>query len=894
MFMALAGVKAGEDSDTGPPPTTVTPTFGSAGATTASITLAGTHNVAYPGGVQLGQLMLCIAVGRNASSDALLAMHANMVANGWQHLTGSPFAPTSPRCLLIAWKYATASDVTASAAAGNVVGGIVGSGGAANNGFLAHCQRWISVDPVTPFESITSVIKTIQTSHIGPTITPTGTNRRGVAIFGGQATSATMSPYGSTPPAATGGTWSAVSHITGTQSCLNTQSTDLSAGGAISGGNTDLSTATGGPLVGFALLPGEGEEEPPPTGPPMFVNWFPSYEARDPPSALPYANYDSQGMFEGDIPWSLGITHLAHFSAWPNSDSSVSIDHWSPGMNPAAVMASRAAAGSTAKILLVMGGAASLNAFLVAVTNNLALLVDNIVATCVTHGYDGVDLDFEPKPETAPNCTTYNTFIRALRVDLLAANPNLTLSISGTSRLGPSDMVNWGPLLKTLADDGVIDWIYVQFIQMAQPSFSDAAGVGYVWHHVALYSNASDFGVPGFKSGVDEALDDYIVTLAIDPQMIVAGTILSGIPWVDGVMDIAPGSGGCFEPLQRWTDAIGANQPIFLTPEIPHRVLRKMVPEPVSVTLTANKRGCGGILTLSNAAANASQPHLIGATSTATSTAPSASSITTTAANTIVFAIFVAAGAQDQATIEAATPAGWTFVTAQRSETATNVNPAFCSIGVVRKNMAAAGASGVATWTGALGASREWLAIQVAFNTAGTGLPTLHGAESFIGHTANNSGAAPPEVPKFIYLHEQSYTAGDYVLGVYSTCGGEQTVSMTSSDDTYALITQVTSATLSLALFEGTVVGAGLGGPNTKRRDVAAGNIPFLSNPLSTFFVNWDDETSLPDKVDFVLGTKGVRGVGVWNVTFDYNSDGTTVAEKHPSINAIKLAIDGL
>ena len=312
MFMGMAGLKAGEAG--GAPGLGETPAFGSVGATTSSVTLAATHNIAYPAGVQLGDLLLCAAVGRNASpSDATLAMSAGMSGDGWQHLTGSPFLPASARTLLIAWKIALAADVTASASAGNIVGGIVGSGtGVSNDAFLAHCGRWTAADgfAANPFESITSVTRSIVTSHTpGPAITPTDGNRRGVGIFGGQATSVTMSEY----VGATGGTWVAGAHISGTQSCLNTQSVDLSAGTPITGGTATLSTAAGGPSVGFALVP-SGSEPPPP---PVLFRVGTVYPE--------YSNTGVGGTSHTEVPWAK-LDELYYFGFSPRVDYSTNLN----------------------------------------------------------------------------------------------------------------------------------------------------------------------------------------------------------------------------------------------------------------------------------------------------------------------------------------------------------------------------------------------------------------------------------------------------------------------------------------------------------------------------------------------------------------------------------------
>ena len=228
------------------------PTFAGAGATTFSTTLVGTHAIAYPLGVQLGDWLLVPAVGRNTNADVTLAMHAAMSADGWLHITGSPFAPGTTRGLLLAWKIADADDVAASAAAppgNNIAGGIVGNSTTpATTNFLAHCERWVGVNGASPFESITNITKAFNTAITAPTVTPSALNRRAVAIFGGNAAPALFTYTG-----ATGGTWGNLVHITGTVSVINTASAALPSGTPITGGGATLSVNASGPVVGFAL-----------------------------------------------------------------------------------------------------------------------------------------------------------------------------------------------------------------------------------------------------------------------------------------------------------------------------------------------------------------------------------------------------------------------------------------------------------------------------------------------------------------------------------------------------------------------------------------------------------------------------------------------------------------
>jgi hypothetical protein len=76
-----------------------------------------------------------------------------------------------------------------------------------------------------------------------------------------------------------------------------------------------------------------------------------------------YPAYDSTNAPE--IPWKIApntaaLTELLYFAAMPkvvNSKATIDPAHFNPALNPAAIGASKAAAGSTANVLLVVGGA---------------------------------------------------------------------------------------------------------------------------------------------------------------------------------------------------------------------------------------------------------------------------------------------------------------------------------------------------------------------------------------------------------------------------------------------------------------------------------------------------------------------------------------------------------
>ena len=609
MFMGMAGLKAGEEGGVAPPPPLgATPAFSSVGATTSSATLAATHTIAHPATVTAGDLLLCLALGRN-TADAALTMHASMSGAGWQHLTGSPFQPTTARCLLVAWKIAAGTE-----GGTNIPGGIVATGGTGGQAFIGHCQRWTAADgfAAVPFESITSALESNNVTTNAPTVTPTDDNRRGVAIFGGNGAATSFSYTGET-----GGDWTVAAHIThATGAVINTQSADLSAGTPISGGSVTMSTAAGGPLVGFALVPsgtsGNGNGEP---AAPLWMAYCPSY--------------DSGTMPGTEVPFSLGITHLKHFAANPELSGSnpiADLTHFSPPMIPthlANIKSARTAASSTAKILMVVGGAntdtgftacMTYNTGTVSVTNGSATVtgtgttwttafnglpfsikregvlytvstvasatsltltttytgttgagktyaidwptrrqafIDDITGKMTANGYDGVDIDWEGggANATLDEYTRLNTFHAELGAQVHGLGGVFTSSSFG--RKGPAFTAAKAAFKAAVLDPGHIDYMYMQFIAMVTPNASGSR----VWHPSATNHNTSDYGTPTGNTavGVTEALATLLSTDGWPANKIIVGHQWGNLQWDGGVMT-APVSGrGARFPLDNYS-----------------------------------------------------------------------------------------------------------------------------------------------------------------------------------------------------------------------------------------------------------------------------------------------------------------------------------------------------
>lgn len=229
------------------------PAFGAAGTPTASATLAATHTIAHPATVGAGDILICACIGRNTDGDRNLAMHANMSAAGWAHLTESPFV-SGNLVALLAWKEAVGDEDGT-----NIPGGVVGTGGATGNVFFGVCFNFTAADGfhASPFEDLD--IADADGAGGGtvnmPTVTPGDVRRLAVSILTMFNDNTIAAATGET-----GGDWTEVLEVStnvGADASIQVQVSDQSSGGAISGGTTVLGGNTTGIHTKFALAPAD-------------------------------------------------------------------------------------------------------------------------------------------------------------------------------------------------------------------------------------------------------------------------------------------------------------------------------------------------------------------------------------------------------------------------------------------------------------------------------------------------------------------------------------------------------------------------------------------------------------------------------------------------------------
>lgn len=138
----------------------------------------------------------------------------------------------------------------------------------------------------------------------------------------------------------------------------------------------------------------------------------------------------------------------------------------------------------------------------------------------------------------------------------------------------------------------------------------------------------------------------------------------------------------------------------------------------IALDVSSGRRGTGGLITISGADVNASQPNAVGADTSGTTNDPSAASLTTTVNDCLVFAIISMTGSHNLPTLNAALPAGWTLLGSWATSIDQPANGAQHTLAIAHKAMPTAGATGAATWTNGMGSSQAWCGNQIAIAPA--------------------------------------------------------------------------------------------------------------------------------------------------------------------------------
>ena len=226
------------------------PAYSSASTAVSSATLAATHAVNYPATVTAGDLLIAVAVGVNQNNNADVAMHADLIAAGFEQLIKDSTDGNAVTGL-IAWKRAVGTEDGTS-----IANAFTGSGGTTTDGIRTQMYRFTAADG---FHAEPAVDVHIHTDGEGfdaavamPTVTPTGINQLAVAIIVAFGNFTASSSTGES-----GGDWTSNVSAAANNCGLHVQTSNQSGGGSISGG----SAAFGGSVLplafGFALRPAD-------------------------------------------------------------------------------------------------------------------------------------------------------------------------------------------------------------------------------------------------------------------------------------------------------------------------------------------------------------------------------------------------------------------------------------------------------------------------------------------------------------------------------------------------------------------------------------------------------------------------------------------------------------
>lgn len=179
------------------------------------------------------------------------------------------------------------------------------------------------------------------------------------------------------------------------------------------------------------------------------------------------------------------LTHIAHAFVIPNSDGSLRIDSWY--LYPQLITEAHK---NNVKVLAAVGGFGQSAGFSPMAANASARekFITNMVNFCKTHGYDGVDLDWE-YPGAADRAN-FATLVSELRAALLAADiPLLTAAI-------PSQ--DWSNAYDLNSLKNNFDWFGIMTYDF-YGSWESTSG-----HQSALYSWGSQ------NLSVDKAVKYYL------------------------------------------------------------------------------------------------------------------------------------------------------------------------------------------------------------------------------------------------------------------------------------------------------------------------------------------------------------------------------------------------
>jgi chitinase len=254
-----------------------------------------------------------------------------------------------------------------------------------------------------------------------------------------------------------------------------------------------------------------------------------------------YPGYRFWQMSPEQIDWS-AINCVLHFAALPQSDGTIDLSRFQ--LFPARIeQMVRLARETEACVLLTVGGANTKRGFRQATADApvRAKLIDNIVNAVVEHGYDGIDIDWEPLQDSDE--AQFVAFVRELRARLDTAVPGAMLTAAAGYEWGSLEHKNTTSIFASVVDD--LDFVHLMAYALAGPW-----GGWVTWHDSALTNSGatSPDGTKPLPSA--ELVVEQYAAAGVPYGKMTLGLAFFGKIWQGGG---GTATGGVTAPRQSWT-----------------------------------------------------------------------------------------------------------------------------------------------------------------------------------------------------------------------------------------------------------------------------------------------------------------------------------------------------
>ena len=169
------------------------------------------------------------------------------------------------------------------------------------------------------------------------------------------------------------------------------------------------------------------------------------------------------------------------------------------------------------------------------------ILVENIVNTVVEHGYDGVDIDWEPLQDSDE--PQFVAFVRELRARARRRRAGAMLTAAVAIEWGIGENKNTTSIVASVIDD--LDYIHLMAYALAGPW-----GGWVTWHNSALFNGGETF--PGSTKELPSAelMVEQYAAAGVPYRKMTLGLAFFGKIWQGG--EGTP-TGGVTAPRQSWT-----------------------------------------------------------------------------------------------------------------------------------------------------------------------------------------------------------------------------------------------------------------------------------------------------------------------------------------------------